>query len=181
MKKLFSLLFALLLGVTFTLAQCEYKKVENKACCKGKPVTAQNDSRFEMLQRLEGEWIQEGEDKVSLAYRVSSGGSTIVETLFGGTEYEMITMYHKNGDDLVMTHYCSEGNQPTMKAEKRFHDKSLAFQCSHVSNVETHDERHMHALNLTFLDDDHLSHEWILSKDGKTENVVNLKFARKKD
>ena len=27
----------------------------------------------------------------------------------------MINMYHMDGDDLVLTHYCAGGNQPTMK------------------------------------------------------------------
>ncbi len=30
----------------------------------------------------------------------------------------MINMYHLDGDDLVLTHYCAGGNQPHMKLDR---------------------------------------------------------------
>lgn len=60
---------------------------------------------FELFKKLNGEWIGKAshgdvqfDSKVQ--YRVTSAGSAVVETLFGGTEHEMVTVYHQNGDDL---------------------------------------------------------------------------------
>jgi hypothetical protein len=48
----------------------------------------------------------------------SAGGSVVMETMMAGTDYEMINMYHLDGDDLVLTHYCAGGNQPTMRLDR---------------------------------------------------------------
>ena len=50
-------------------------------------------------------------------YAVTAAGSAVVETVFPGTEHEMVTVYHADGSDLVLTHYCMEGNQPRMRAK----------------------------------------------------------------
>src|SRR5690242_6473548 len=81
-------------------------------------------SRLDVMKRLAGDWIQVGpdgkaSDQVVATYRVTAGGSAVEETLFAGTPHEMVTVYHMDGDDLVLTHYCVAGNQPHMKAEKQ--------------------------------------------------------------
>ena len=49
--------------------------------------------------------------------RTTGGGSAVTETLFPGTAHEMMSVYHMDGDDLVLTHYCAGGNQPRMMLE----------------------------------------------------------------
>ena len=36
---------------------------------------------------------------------------------FPGTGHAMTTVYHLDGRDLVLTHYCMGGNQPRMRAK----------------------------------------------------------------
>jgi hypothetical protein len=80
---------------------------------------------FEQLKMLAGSWsgsaTGEGEeaeaeaemvDKVVHDFRVSAAGTVVMETMGPDSEYEMINMYHLDGDELVLTHYCSSGNQP---------------------------------------------------------------------
>lgn len=71
---------------------------------------------FDRLKTLAGHWngAMQGQ-AYSLDYRVASGGSVVMATLFPGTDHEMITMFHLDGDELVATHYCSGGNQPHMR------------------------------------------------------------------
>ncbi len=76
---------------------------------------------FERLKSLAGTWtghaMTPDGPPVSIVYRVSAGGTTVQETLFPGDPHEMITMYNVDGKDLIATHYCSAGNQPTMKLD----------------------------------------------------------------
>src|SRR5438132_14283366 len=65
-------------------------------------------SRLDVLKRLAGDWVGKAkhgsqEHDATASYKVTSGGSAVVETLFGGTEHEMVTVYHHDGDDLVLT------------------------------------------------------------------------------
>jgi hypothetical protein len=39
----------------------------------------------------------------------------------------------------------------------------------------------MHSLVLTFVDADHINHEWALMKDGKIDHSVKFELARKKE
>jgi len=77
---------------------------------------------FERMKALVGGWEgtanmpKEGE-KVRVEYRLSSGGSYIVETLFPGKADEMMSVYYDNKGQLTMTHYCALRNQPRMKLQ----------------------------------------------------------------
>src|SRR5437867_4427581 len=60
-------------------------------------------SPFDVLKQLAGDWagkIRHGanEHDATVSYKVTSGGSAVVETLLAGTEHEMVTVYHQDGD-----------------------------------------------------------------------------------
>src|SRR5690242_9923644 len=74
---------------------------------------------LDRLKALAGTWVEADKDgkptdKVVSVVKVTAAGSTVHETLFPGTPMEMISVYHLDGADLVMTHYCALGNQPRM-------------------------------------------------------------------
>jgi hypothetical protein len=135
---------------------------------------------LDQLKTLQGDWLwAEGEDKGKLVarYTVSSGGTTVVENLFPGTNHEMITVYHVDGDKLMLTHYCSAGNQPQMRAEPAT-DK-LVFTCAGGSNMKSHDDGHMHAMTMTFIDHDHITCQWTWMERGQG-GPKTFSFQRKK-
>ena len=74
---------------------------------------------FAKLKALAGQWdghiLTPDGPPGTMIYRVSSGGSSVQQTLFPGTDYEMITMFTLSGGDLIAQHYCSGNNQPRMK------------------------------------------------------------------
>src|SRR3954468_12502941 len=77
---------------------------------------------LEKLKKLAGTWVEADKDgkptdKVVSVVKVTAGGSAVQETLFPGEPMEMVSVYHLDKGDLVMTHYCVLGNQPRMKAE----------------------------------------------------------------
>jgi hypothetical protein len=142
-------------------------------------------SRLDGLKRLAGDWTGkakhgEAEHDATVSYRVTAGGSAVVETLFAGTEHEMVTMYHQDGDDLLLTHYCMLHNQPRMRAEPGGAANKLAFKFAGGTNVKPEKDTHMHDMTLEILDDDHIQATWTLYKAGKPAQKTTLDMTRKK-
>ena len=143
---------------------------------QGKP-----DSGFDQLKKLEGSWVSDDADHpCSVSYKASAGGSIVVESMSMGTHGEMLTVYHPDGEGLVLTHYCMLGNQPRMKAAAENKPGTLRFVCAGGSNLKCAADKHMHALTLTFVDADHLRQEWSLVEGGKPLTVVTLNLSRKR-
>src|SRR5215207_3355349 len=71
---------------------------------------------LEALKKLVGEWVSldakgQPSTQVVSVFKVTAAGSAVHETIFPGTPYEMISIYHLDGKDLVLTHYCAAKNQ----------------------------------------------------------------------
>ena len=133
---------------------------------------------LEKLKALAGEWnFASGPNtgKLAVRYAVSAGGTSVVETLFPGSQHEMVTVYHLDGDRLMMTHYCAAGNQPRMHADPA--TDRLVFTYSGGSNMKDTDG-HMHAMTLTFVDADHVKAEWTWK--GAETKTQPFEFERKK-
>lgn len=78
----------------------------------------------------------------------------------------MITMFHLDGDRLLMTHYCGAGNQPRMKATSA-DGKSIAFDFVDATNLASPDAGHMKRMVLTMVDANHHTEEWTFEDHGK--------------
>ncbi len=148
-----------------------------------RPVDAKGPT-IDDIKRLAGEWVQVGEDgtlgsRVMTSYRVTAGGSAVLETLFPGTDHEMLTVYHQDGDDLVLTHYCVMGNQPRMRAKKDAPEGTLVFECFDVMNTKSHDEKHMHKGVVRVEGADRLHSTWYSVQSGETVYKAEFRLARK--
>ena len=85
----------------------------------------------------------------------------------------MVTIYHLDGDSVILTHYCMADNQPRMRASGLSADgKLLDFKFVDATNLAKPTDMHMHALKMTFVDTDHITQEWVHSADGKEEPMV---------
>lgn len=139
--------------------------------CKTMPPD-QAQAAFARLKSLEGRWTgqaRHGGDPfpVEVSYHVTAAGSAVEEKLFVGTEHEMVTMYHMDGDELMLTHYCAAGNQPSMVARCDPNLDVLRFTFSRATNMKSNDEMHMHAGQIHFLDADHIEAVWSGMSEGK--------------
>ena len=139
---------------------------------------------FAQIKTLAGDWLgkEEGGDKeqLILRYRVTAGGTAVEETEFPGSEHEMITIYHLDGDNLLLTHYCHLGNQPRMKATTASMASKIVFECAGGTGMKSHNDTHMHAAKLSFPDKDHILSEWTLCEGGKPGFVAKFSATRKK-
>jgi hypothetical protein len=103
-----------------------------------------------------------------------------MEKLAMGGESEMVTMYHPDGDHLMMTHYCSAHNQPRMRSQAvTAGSKNITFDLVDVTNLSSPDAGHMKKLVVTFADKDHFTQEWTWTQKGKEKTEV-IHFERLK-
>lgn len=135
---------------------------------------------FDQLKSLVGEWQGTSADgkPASVSYRLASGGSALVETFKTGDEPEMVTVYHLDGEAVMLTHYCSLKNQPRMKAASTGGNQ-IQFDFVDATNLASLAAPHMHRLALVFEDADHLTHTWTL-RQGENEQEFVFRFKRKK-
>jgi hypothetical protein len=140
--------------------------------------------RFEALRKLAGEWVLVGADgkpseQIASSIRVTASGSVVEETMFPGTDHEMVTMYHLDGADLVLTHYCGYGNQPKMRAEPGKEIGRIVFKYYGGTNMKSEAAAHMHQAVLALLDDNHYHAKWTACQNGKDTHVADLNLVRK--
>ena len=139
---------------------------------------------FDHFQQIAGTW--EGKEvegrpgtEVRAEYRVTAAGSAVVEMLFPNTAHEMVTVIHKDGDDLRLTHYCMAGNQPQMKASGMGDGNQVAFKFVSATNLKSPNDMHMHDVTYTFIDKDTLKSEWVNYTGGKPAGRVVFELKRK--
>ena len=116
---------------------------------------------LEKLKKLAGTWVEADKDgkptdKVVSVVKVTAGGSAVQETLFPGQPMEMVSVYHLDKGDLVMTHYCVLGNQPRMKADPESPPNQIKWVFAGGTNLDPAKDTHMHGATVTFVDDDHI-------------------------
>lgn len=136
---------------------------------------------FDQLKSLAGHW--EGTtstgQKGEVTYEVISNGSVVMERLHPGNEPDMITMYSLEGDRILVTHYCSAGNQPTMQtAASPAANGKLDFTFLRLSGAKSPDEGHMAALTVSMPDKNHLVQTWTFMDKGKSQ-TESFTFLRK--
>ncbi len=137
---------------------------------------------FEKMKSIVGEWKGTSMDgkPVTATYILVSDSSALMERLTMGGESEMVTMYHPDGDHLMMTHYCSAHNQPRMRSKVVSADtKDITFDLVDVTNLSAPDAGHMKKLVVTFADKDHFTQEWTWTQGGKEKAEV-IHFERVK-
>jgi hypothetical protein len=149
---------------------------------EGRGVPYSGSKEYERMRQLVGVWEgtsnmgKEGQP-VKVEYRLTAGGSAIVETLFPGTPEEMISVYYDRKGKLSMTHYCMLQNQPVMKLQSAGADK-LDFVFTQGNGIDPKRDPHMHALTISFVDKDHIVENWTLFEAGKLKEVTKLNLSR---
>lgn len=137
------------------------------------------EAGWEKLTSLVGEWTGTADGKpVRVTYGLASSGTAILETIHDPDAVEMVTLYHRDGSSLLMTHYCSMGNQPRMRSKGLLEGK-LSFVFVDATNLRSPGEHVMTGLVLSFPDPDRLVADWTSKGDGK-EATTRFSLARKK-
>jgi hypothetical protein len=140
---------------------------------------ATDAAAFARLKTLAGEWEADTRmGKAHLTYEVIAGGTALVEKETGEKMPAMLTVYHLDGDRLILTHYCMAGNQPRMQA-RAFNAESgeLEFQFLDATNLPA-GAGHMHNARFRFVDSNHLATEWAFYENGAQKFTENAEYTR---
>jgi len=71
---------------------------------------------FERIAALTGKWHVREEASLRIVFEQTARGSVIVERWMLGERTHSLTIYHRDGERLLATHYCPQGNQPRLAA-----------------------------------------------------------------
>ncbi|HEV8200313.1 MAG TPA: hypothetical protein VGS03_09855 [Candidatus Polarisedimenticolia bacterium] len=141
---------------------------------------------FEKLRALAGDWSgtyewsggRSGGGAIEVKYAVVARNSVVIETLIQGGEPTMTSVYHLDGADLRMTHYCAAQNQPRLKASRidAAHGE-IDFAFVDVTNLASPTAGHVHGAEIRMPDADHLTIVFLFLA-GKNESRERLELRR---
>lgn len=138
---------------------------------------ADSASAWAKMQKLAGTWEGTWEGKsATITFQMMSNGSVLTQN---DTAENMVTMYHLDGERLMMTHYCAAKNQPRMVAEVDPDGKTIRFKFLDITNLAAPEAGHMVAMVLTLEDEDHITEQWTFREKGK-ESTEAFHWRRKK-
>ena len=131
---------------------------------------------YARLSSLAGEWEAVTKTgKARVTYELIAGGTALAERETMDQMPPMQTVYHLDGNRLMLTHYCMAGNQPRLQATA-FDESTgeLGFEFLDVTNLASPSAGHMRNARLTLVDKNHLRSEWDFYDNGrKTTEVFN--------
>ncbi|BDX07521.1 hypothetical protein [Planctobacterium marinum] len=140
-------------------------------------VTAESASDFKQLKSLVGQWKKQGSDNNDfyISFESSANGTVLVENwIYKGVSHSL-TLYHQDGQSLLATHYCPQGNQPRLKLQQSNNPNLISFEFLDVTNLKSPTDSHQHSLSFEFLDENTLVRNESYNKDGKlTPSHLNL-------
>jgi hypothetical protein len=112
---------------------------------------------YERLKSLAGTWrgtvewtgARTGSGTMTARYYVTGNGTALVEDLESDGTIAMTSVYHLDGSDLRLTHFCGAGNQPRLKASVTDPPAGhVRFAFVDITNLKTPESGHVSAVEL---------------------------------
>ena len=155
---------AFLLMTLFALSTCLLAQEHEHA------TPMKTSAQFEQLKKLVGKWegTMEGGMKATAEFRMTGGGSAIMQVMGKDSPYEMVTMFTIEGNRVLATHYCAAHNQPRMESVSSSDANTVEFKYLDGTNIHPGDV-HMEAVKMTIQDADHHTEVWTSNDKGKPE------------
>ncbi|MCB1554795.1 MAG: hypothetical protein KDJ14_13385 [Xanthomonadales bacterium] len=113
------------------------------------PAIADSQIAFDALKPLVGTWrpADKPDSALTVTFELIANDSVLVEHWHSPTQQSM-TVYHRDGDALLATHYCPQGNQPRLALSRTEADGSLRFEFRDGTNVNVPGGHHEALLTL---------------------------------
>lgn len=149
------------------------------------PDIAAEPHLLDRFKALAGEWSGSGLDgnsmpDVAVSYTITAGGNAVEELQFPGTSHEMRTLYVRDGDDVVLVHFCASGNHPKMRS-RTGENGEVVFDFDGAINFDPAKAAHMHDARFAFVGPDELTSRWQFWDGGKpAQHVANFHLKRVK-
>jgi hypothetical protein len=145
--------------------------------CAARPARADADVSWTAMQEtLRGTFrATTAENRtITAAYRMVSKGSALVETFTTASGTETLSVFHRDGDALMLTHYCAQGNQARLRATIATRD-TVVFELVGATNVKK-GQGVMQKLVMTFREGG-FDQQSVYLEDGKLDTTT-LHFER---
>ncbi len=166
----------------FTLPTVLLAGISASTAVAAPPTPDQSRAVYERIKGWSGEWVGESTKgwKETISYRVIAKGSVVMESSFDAHPNEtMISMYHPDGDRLLLTHYCVARNQPRLVLSDVAEDLSVAtFTFLDGTNLPSRDKGHMDKLVVKFNEDGSLTKQWTWYQNGNESWLEEIRLTR---
>ena len=145
---------------------------------------ADGSAAFEKLRSLTGEWEgtyawtgRNASGKINAQYYTTGNGSALVENLTVDGIPSMTSVYHLDGSDLRVTHFCAAQNQPRLKASAiDLGSGQIMFSLVDITNLKSPDAGHVEGLDVRFLEHDHITLRFRFMGAGKeSDELIDLR------
>lgn len=138
---------------------------------------------FARFAALHGEWVADSSAgwNETTRYEVIARGSVVMGTtdFRGAPDRKMVTMFHLDGDRLVLTHYCEARNQPFLVADEiDLEEGRVVFRFAGAGNLPDRDHGHMDSAVYRFLEDGRLLSRWTWYENGEERWLENIEAVR---
>lgn len=146
----------------------------------GRADKASAEAAFARLKTLVGRWEGKTDTgKVGLVYELVAGGTALLERETADERPEMVTLFHLDGDRLLLTHYCMAGNQPRMEL-RSFNASTgeLQFAFVDATNLANPAAGHMRNVTMRVVDPNQITAEWVFYENGKPEMTERVRYTR---
>jgi len=141
------------------------------------------------LGGLAGQWegsfewsgARRGTGSLSATYSLTGNGSAVVESLIMGGASAMTSVYHLDGTELRMTHFCAAQNQPRLKARTIDLARGVVdFAFVDATNLRSPREAHVRGVEIRLVDADHLTLTFLFEGGGqKSRERIDLSRLRR--
>lgn len=141
---------------------------------RGVPAPVSAEDALAQLSELVGTWRDADRPGSPLRIRfyLTAGGTVLVESWEARGQPHSLTLYHRDGPDLIATHYCPQGNQPRLKLTPS--GRSLAFAFRDSTDLDA-GESHLHDLAFALTDPDRpLRSETYRQGDSEEATILRL-------
>lgn len=100
-----------------------------------------SETVFDTLKTLQGNWAIQSEGKtlpIQMVYQVGSKSSIVTEQ-FG----KELSVFYRDGNDVLMTHFCNGGNQPRLRLKQNSQAGVLEFEMFDITNLKDAEAPHV--------------------------------------
>lgn len=134
------------------------------------------------MKSLVGTWrlseaATPGAKAFRITYRLVSADTALVEVFGDPAKQVTETVFHLDGDRLMATHYCAQGNQPRLRLRSDASNDSLAFEFFDATNLKSARDSHLVRLTFRLVDANRLVRQEVYSENG-VEDASTLLLER---
>lgn len=142
---------------------------------------APDKTPWQTLSQLGGSWrLAAPSSAAEKAFRIDirpiSKASALVEIFGTRGSITTETVYHRDGQNIMATHYCAQGNQPRLLLTPVSQPGALSFKFHDITNLNNKADSHLIRIDFKIIDDNQLERRETYTQNGIVEeSTLRLK------